>query len=273
MALHFPIEIPYLVKESKSNLSLEEFFNYCVQNPKLIYQDIYINGHVLCRGVNLCDNRYKLIEPILNAYRGQFSLLDLGAAQGYFSFRAAYEYPKIQCVMVENGNPKEKIYLHHPDMLLNLCHLNSKIRNVAYLNKEISLSVLQEFNKREHFDVILAFLVIHQIDSSMEVRRQLLEQLLQLGDQVVLEVSNDVAPELWEFVKEEFYDTETHHCLFLGEVERYYDPSTAYTGKFPSGKGEFYLFSRKSIIPGAYNRKEPQKIKKSTFEALNGLFP
>jgi len=250
----------------------DEFLNFCRQNRPKLYQDIFVKGKVLFQGVNICDTRYDIIKPILQSYKGYFSLLDLGAAQGYFSFRVGTEFPKAQCVMVEHTNDKEKHYSHHQDMLYQLCHLNSHLKNISYLHKEISFPTLDYLNKEEHFDVVLAMLVIHQVDRSMDVRGKLLQNLLKLGDHVILEVSNDVAPELWDYVRDELSKSETHHCKFLGEVERYYDPKTAYDGKFPNGKGEFYLFTRKHKTRESYAHKHPQRIKRSTFKAMNGVY-
>ncbi len=52
----------------------------------LIYQDIVIDKDIYEVGTDLCEPRYELIKPVLDLYEGAFSCLDLGAAQGYFSF-------------------------------------------------------------------------------------------------------------------------------------------------------------------------------------------
>ncbi len=236
----------YFYKPKPAKLiSKQEFLQFCQKNPSKLYQDIFIQGETVLKGVNICDTRYELIRPILESYKGTFSLLDLGAAQGYFSFRTATEFPKARCVMVEHSNEKERPYEHHQDMLYQLCHLNSDLKNVSYLHKKISPSFLKELGRKEHFDIVLALLVIHQVDDSMETRSELLETLLKLGDNVIIEVSNDVAPELLVYVRDELSKSKTHTCEFLGEVDRYYNPETAYGGLYPHGRGLFYLFKRR----------------------------
>lgn len=266
-----PIELP-LVTKAPEAISKEEFLEFCRQNRPKLYQDIFINGETLFQGVNICDIRYDIIKPILQLYKSHFSVLDLGAAQGYFSFRIGTEFPKAQCVMIEHENEKEKHYSHHQDMLYQLCHLNSHLNNISYLRKEISAPFLEDLNSTEHFDVILALLVIHQVDRSMLGRQKLLDMLLKLGDTVILEVSNDVAPELLEYVRDELRKNDTHDCKFLGEVQRCYDPLTAYDGKYPNGKGLFYVFTRKNMPTDSYQHNTTQEIKFSTFKSLNGIY-
>jgi hypothetical protein len=62
--------------------------------PRPIYQDVIVNNKVLINGINLCDKRYDLIKPIFNLFQAPFSVLDLGSAQGYFSFRIAHDGSK-----------------------------------------------------------------------------------------------------------------------------------------------------------------------------------
>ena len=255
-----------------SKMTKEEFLNFCQQNRPQLYQDIFINGEILFRGVNICDTRYDIVRSILSPYKGHFSLLDLGAAQGYFSFKIGTEFPKAHCVMVEHFNDKEKHYGHHQDMLYQLCHLNSHLNNISYLHQEISAPFLENLSHREHFDFVFAMLVIHQIDKNMPVRIKCLENLLKLGDNVLLELSNDVAPELLEYVSKELVKSETHECKCIGEVQRCYDPSTAYGGHYPNGKGIFYLFTKKQLSNESFHRLMPQKIKQSTYKAMNGIY-
>jgi hypothetical protein len=68
------------------------------------YQDIFVNGQILKNGVRFCESRFNLIEEfILNKFNRPFTLIDLGAAQGYFSLNAAYKY-NCCSVMVEGNN-------------------------------------------------------------------------------------------------------------------------------------------------------------------------
>lgn len=245
-------------------LSGSEFLKFCQQDPAKVYQDIVIKGQTRFQGVNLCENRYLLLKPLLeNLGKENFSVLDVGAGQGYFSFKIAHDFPKAHCYMIEHAN---KSYDHHARMLYQLCLLND-FPNVTFFHKTVSVPVLEWLNDQVHFDVILALLVVHQMDDSMEIRKMAIENLLKLGNHVILEVSNDVAPELLDFVKNELKDHSEFECTFPGEVPRYYDPATAYGGKYPDGKGEFYYFRRKNPGPTS------TEIAHHVFSEMNRIYP
>lgn len=248
--------------DSRLAMNKEDLLNYCKQNSEDIYQDIWIQGKTQFQGVNLCENRYDLIKPILRGLE-QFSVLDVGAAQGYFSFRIASDFPGAQCSMIEHAN---KNYDHHARLLYQLCLLNN-LPNVAYLHKEISVPLLETLNDKLHFDVVLALLVVHQIDEDMEIRKVAIQNLLKLGNHVILEVSNDVAPELRDYVRDELLSNGEFERFFLDEVPRYYHPTKAYKGKYPNGKGEFYYFKRKTPLPSI--GKMPHEI----FAKMAGVYP
>ncbi len=230
------------------NLQLTDvdFLKFCQQDPALVYQDILIKGKTRFRGINLCENRYAIVKPLIEALGMEnFSVLDVGAGQGYFSFKLASDFPKAHCYMIEHAN---KSYDHHARMLYQLCLLNA-LPNITFFHKELSVPILESLNHQAHFDVVLAMLVVHQIDDSMEIRKAAIETLFSLGNHIILEVSNDVAPELRDYVRDELKNHNEFTCSFLGEVPRYYNPKTAYKGKYANGKGEFYYFKRKSPMP------------------------
>ena len=141
-----------------------------------IYQDIVIQDTIYPIGSDYCEPRYKLIQPILDLYEGSFSVLDLGAAQGYFSFRIAHDYPQTLTVMVEANYTS--YYAHHGDMLYDLCLLNSHLPNIIYLNRRMDLSDLSFLNANEHFDVIIAFLVVHLMEDTLKKQIEILDSLL-----------------------------------------------------------------------------------------------
>lgn len=108
-------------------LPLEDF---CSHYQEPIYQDIIIDSEIYPIGTDCCEERYQLIKQVLDQFNVPFSLLDLGAAQGYFSFRTAYDYPKSAVVMVESNNTS--YYAHHGDMLYELCLLNPRLSNIFF---------------------------------------------------------------------------------------------------------------------------------------------
>jgi len=75
------------------------------------YQDIIINNKIVKKasGKHNCPFRYELIKrELLDDYERPFTMLDLGASQGYYSLRAAYDYDSV-CVMIEGNNGAYKM--------------------------------------------------------------------------------------------------------------------------------------------------------------------
>lgn len=230
---------------------------FCSKYPGPAYQDLWINNRCVRPGTDVCSTRYEMLLPILNQYTAPFSVLDLGAAQGYFSFRIAENYPHAQCIMVGTNT---NYYGNHGDMLYDLCHLNNHLKNVVYLNKLIDLEDLRRLSSREHFDVLLALLVVHQIDESLPKRALIIDALLELADHVIIEVSNDVAPELASYVENL---SKKIKSIYLGEVRRHYNFSSTATGKL-------YCFTKD---PKSTQVHSSQGISSQTFTDFHGVYP
>lgn len=226
-----------------------------------IYQDIVINNDIFPIGSDYCEPRYHLFKPILDLYSGSFSVLDLGAAQGYFSFRMAHDYPKSSIVMVESNNTA--YYAHHGDMLYDLCLFNAHLPNIIYLNKRMDVADLTFLNAHEHFDVIIAFLVVHLMEDSLKKQAEILNSLLSLSDNLILEVANDVGVTHSAYVE---YLCESLNGEYLGEVKRHKDPHSESTGKL-------FWFKSKKLRNTTAPTLPFIAIQKETFLHLNGLYP
>ena len=118
------------------------------------YQDVIINGVVVKKasGNHDTEARYKIIREVLNNYRRPFCMLDIGASQGYFSFRAAHDYDCV-CVMIEGNNAE---YPRVGSQLLDLCKANDSLENIILLNKEVVPEDLLKLGECESFSVVLA---------------------------------------------------------------------------------------------------------------------
>lgn len=136
------------------------------------YQDIIKNGTVI-RGVRECEARYAVIKEILKQFHRPFSVLDLGANLGYFSFRISEDFPKSTIVMIEDL---------YSDQLLELCLENNK-KNIIFLKKNLNVNLLKKLGECEHFDVVLALNVIHHIG---EVSKTL-KNIENLGEHIIIE--------------------------------------------------------------------------------------
>lgn len=229
-----------------------------LKNHPSSYQDIFVNNQTLRKGYNYCPVRYEMIKPVLDSFNRPFKVLDIGAAQGYFSLRIAHDYPEATCVMVEDNTSFHK---DHGDMLYELCHLNDHLNNITYFKKQMDMPSLQLLTSLEHFDLVIAFLVIHQITESFEEQVAIVNQLLALGDTVIIEVANDVAVPLSEYVEKLADEIDGE---YLGEVKRI--PIS--TGiHYVKRMGKLFCF-RSPVIQNI-----DQKIKSETFELFNGLYP
>ncbi len=243
-----------------AEMDKEAFFK---KYPQHTYQDIIIHNQLVSFGTVFCEPRYNVIRPILDLFERPFSVLDLGAAQGYFSYSISRDYPHSFCVMIDANVPLFS-YSQHGDMLFDLCKLNAHLDNICYLNKTITLPDLVFLNQNEHFDVIIAFLVVHLMYTDLKDQIQVIENLLDLGDNLILEVANNVAVPFTDYVKTL---SKTMECLYLGEVKRRKNPDSLATGK---------LFWFKKSKPHYINHEEEDHmigLKKETFLQLNGVYP
>lgn len=193
--------------------------------PLPTYQDILVENQVISQGTNICANRYEMIRPIFQLYDRPFKVLEVGAAQGYFSFRIAHEFPHAFCTMIEEDNSH---YSNHGSMLFDLCALNSQLQNVCLIRKKIAIEDLQAIQNQEHFDVVIAFLVIHQMATEFDEQVTLLKTLLEMGDHLLIEVADDAAPVFTAFTQ---HLNKKSHGAYLGQVRRFQDPNVPATGK------------------------------------------
>ena len=115
-----------------------------------LYQDILVNGKTIHKGqAQSCPDRFEALKPILDLYDRPIKVLDLGANNGYFSLRIAGEYSST-CVLVDTT-----------DRLRDICSANTDLDNIIYLKERLDVQSLKDLNRREHFDVIIAFHVLH----------------------------------------------------------------------------------------------------------------
>ncbi|HEV2600759.1 MAG TPA: methyltransferase domain-containing protein [Candidatus Babeliales bacterium] len=151
------------------------------------YQDIVINNVVVKPGVRECAHRYEALKTILDRYQRPITVLDIGASQGYFSFKIAYEYDAT-CVMVEGDYNND---WRTTEQLLQLCKLNTELDNIVFLRHRITPAELERLATCEHFDVILAFNILHHVGSDWQ---RAADALFKMGDNIIIETppSDDV---------------------------------------------------------------------------------
>jgi len=246
-------------KEILTRLSRERYFPY---------QDIIINNEVISKGVGPdCQSRYDAISKIISKYNRPVKILDLGASNGYFSFRIAHDYDAL-CVMVDVS-----------DRLCDICKLNDQIKNIFYLKKEFTLTDLETLCKHEHFDVVLALNVVHHMASWGEI----LDVIFQLGDTIIIETppaNDDRAKDTPSIPLIENYLMKKNNGLIIAETPRAvannFNQIVALDGKTDYLSQKKYtlnayakMFCFENISPSV-NRLE---FKSNTFYLLNGVFP
>lgn len=135
------------------------------------YQDVLDKqGQVIKSGERECAVRFEALRGLLNRYTRPFTVLDLGAAQGYFGLRIAASYPAC-AVMVDQD----------AGLIRSLARVEQP-RTIGFRTR-ITAEDLQRLATCEHFDVVLCLNVLHHFAKWPAV----LDAVFQLGDHVVIE--------------------------------------------------------------------------------------
>jgi hypothetical protein len=117
-----------------------------------------------------CDDRYAPIRELASKFKRPFSVLDVGANFGWFSFKLMSEFDCC-AVMVDDKPIGDLIQKHAPD------------RSV-WLNTHLTGHELRRLSKSEHFDIVLGLSVLHHIEDYKEA----FEGLTKLGSYVFIEL-------------------------------------------------------------------------------------
>lgn len=118
------------------------------------YQDITINSETIWRGTGPdCSSRYTAIAAALaSKYNRPFSVLDIGANNGYFSINLARDY-NAQVVMVDTS-----------DRLRKICQYNTDSnKQLLYCKKQMTLDDLSNLPSNTKFDAVLLLNVLHHM--------------------------------------------------------------------------------------------------------------
>lgn len=139
------------------------------------YQDLWIRGRVIPWGRRECAHRYEVVAQFCRQYRRPFTVLDIGAAQGYFSLRLAADF---DCTVVAVERRRE----------LGAVLLANGQHRVLWLRRSLSLRDIEQLAGVEHFDVVLALSVIHWLGAHPA---DSIRALRLLGDHTILELAQE----------------------------------------------------------------------------------
>ncbi len=155
-----------------------------------LYQDVIIQGEVVKKGVRECNDRYEAIREVLETLPKSFKSLDIGASQGYFSFRMADEFVA-RCTMIEDGYPISNFVWNTAELLKYLCEQNCHLKNLSFLQTQIFSDGLIQLGQQEDFDLVMAFAVIHHMKRNPledhEVYLEVIDSILSLAPVVLIE--------------------------------------------------------------------------------------
>lgn len=154
------------------------------------YQDVWVQGERLSKGVRECESRYELIAGVAERFGRPFTVLDLGANLGYFSLRLAEDF---DCTVLA----VEGVY---SDWLRDVLYRNGNERVIA-ASRRMSIDDLRNLADVEHFDLTLALSVTHHVGASYA---ETLKQVRRMGMAAVLELPTEDAACGRQSVKETF---------------------------------------------------------------------
>ncbi|MBN9654820.1 methyltransferase domain-containing protein [Halobacillus sp. GSS1] len=143
-------------KASLYGLTKTEGTKYFIGGNRFMYQDMWVKGKLIKKGQRECSNRYEKIKEILDGIDPSFTVLDLGANNGYFSFRIAEDF-NVPVTMIEAKKEVRQIY----DMNEN--------SYVTLVNRRVDVEELEKLCKEKKFDVILALSVLHHFDNYEDI--------------------------------------------------------------------------------------------------------
>lgn len=190
-----------------AHLSQEKYFPY---------QDILINGQTLWNGLGTnCPYRYESLKKELSyLYNRPFTVLDIGASNGYFSLKLAQDF-HAQATMVDMS-----------DRLKHICEYNTDLHDkLIYVKKQLNHLDLKQLSKKVHYDVVLAFHVLHHIQDW----KPFLNEMCNIADTVIVETppANDLRLEKKNMIPEIVESLHKLHGTVICETPRtipgYYD--------------------------------------------------
>ena len=169
--------------QDKLPLFIKKTFDHGLKYNHRLYQDIMINGKLVKKAgsdYQAASPRYKIIQRVLNLYKRPFTMLDIGALHGYYSFKTAHDYGCV-CVMIEGDSPE---YPKISKQLINLCKSNSTLDNIILLNRHPVYEDLKRLSESEAFDVVLALDILRYGGPWKDVA----DAVLSMGDRVIVEI-------------------------------------------------------------------------------------
>jgi len=142
---------------SSSSPPSPEYFNKYRHPSQPLYNGMWVKGKLVQEGERITESRYELIRSFCRHFGRPFSVLDIGAAEGYFTFRLAEDFPGV-FTAIECDKQRH---------LLDLCKENDNDK-VILMEALLDYESLQRLAAVNHFDVVLALNIVHHFDEHFQ---------------------------------------------------------------------------------------------------------
>ena len=126
-----------------------------------------------CEGCHMPSERLELLLPVLSKYKRRFSVLDLGAGINHptLGYEIAQEFDAVVVEVEKDWSPDAVAY-----------------KRQIVLKHAFSVADLAKLSECEHFDVVLAFNIVHWFGSSWQAAA---DAILGMGDYVFVQIPTE----------------------------------------------------------------------------------
>ena len=206
----------YFTRVIENSLTLDEVYEdiknsseaKTISSPIVTYTDIRVKGKTISRGYRDCEERYNEIAKFCQKYNRPISVLDLGAAEGYFTFRLAEEFDGVFVAIEDDPNRK----------LLDLCKKNNN-QKVMLLQKRMNLDDLHRLKEVQHFDIVIAQSIIHHFNEPFQ---HVLDTIVSMCSYCFFEHPNPMeskATKNYERIRTEILNIDKFGAILLKKTE------------------------------------------------------
>ena len=150
-------QLSLILKTSNEFVKLQKVNSDKISKKIDTYNDVRIKGQTISSGYRESEDRYKEIFKFCKKFNRPISVLDLGAAEGYFTFRLSEDFSGV-FIAVESDSQRN---------LLDSCQKNNN-RNILLLEKQMNLKSLKNLKEVQHFDIVLALNIVHHFDEPFQ---------------------------------------------------------------------------------------------------------
>lgn len=138
------------------------------------YQDKWLKGRCVQRGVRECAERYGLVREWCSRFKRPFTVCDIGANMCYFGLRLTEDFQDCTVLAFESDHFK----LRAKHVKANASH------RLLLLERRLSLTDLFALRVCTRFDLVLAMSLVHHLPGPFN---EWMHALRGLGDHVIAE--------------------------------------------------------------------------------------